>query len=168
MNASGTVLIKIRQIPSQIRACVEAAKRACSAMSQANLRILQLNTMKSRAGMEALINDPAIQDLDILLNQEPPLSVRARLDNSLQRNWLAPLLDLCVEHQSGRAHFIDDCTSSNTFDIQVCPGKAEFSGLERDPSRQMFGPRAPKPRLRPCWMFRLPRRRPVCRAVRGW
>ena len=30
--------------------------------------------MKSRAGMEALINDGATQDLDILLIQEPPLS----------------------------------------------------------------------------------------------
>jgi hypothetical protein len=40
----------------------------------ANLRILQLDIMKSRAGMEALINDKQTQDLDILLIQEPPLS----------------------------------------------------------------------------------------------
>lgn len=43
-------------------------------MSQGNLRVLQLNMMKLRAGMEALINDPQTQDLDILLIQEPPLS----------------------------------------------------------------------------------------------
>jgi len=33
----------------------------------ANLRILQLNIMKSRAGMEALINDHQSQNLDLLL-----------------------------------------------------------------------------------------------------
>lgn len=43
-------------------------------MNQANLRILQLNMMKSRAGMEALINDQQTADLDILLIQEAPLS----------------------------------------------------------------------------------------------
>jgi hypothetical protein len=43
-------------------------------MNQTNLRILQLNIMKSRAGMEALINDPATEDLDILLIQEPPIT----------------------------------------------------------------------------------------------
>jgi len=43
-------------------------------MNQANLRILQLNMMKSRAGMEALVNDQQTADLDILLIQEPPLS----------------------------------------------------------------------------------------------
>jgi hypothetical protein len=43
-------------------------------MIQPNLRILQLNIMKTRAAMEALINDPATQDLDILLIQEPPRS----------------------------------------------------------------------------------------------
>ena len=30
--------------------------------------------MKSRAGMEALINDPQTRQLDLLLIQEPPLS----------------------------------------------------------------------------------------------
>ncbi|THC88360.1 hypothetical protein EYZ11_012191 [Aspergillus tanneri] len=39
-----------------------------------NLRILQLNIMKSRAGMEALINDHQSQNLDILLIQEPPMT----------------------------------------------------------------------------------------------
>lgn len=40
-------------------------------MNQNDLKILQLNIMKSRAGMEALINDQASQDLDVLLIQEP-------------------------------------------------------------------------------------------------
>lgn len=39
-----------------------------------NLRLLQLNIMKSRPGMEALINDHHTQSLDILLIQEPPIS----------------------------------------------------------------------------------------------
>jgi ribonuclease HI len=43
-------------------------------MTTTNLRILQLNIMKSRAGMEALINDKQTRNLDILLIQEPPLS----------------------------------------------------------------------------------------------
>lgn len=38
------------------------------------LKILQLNIYKSRACMEALINDNATADLDILLIQEPPIS----------------------------------------------------------------------------------------------
>lgn len=44
-------------------------------MNKSDLRILHLNIMKSRAGMEALIKDATTQDLDILLIQEPPLSV---------------------------------------------------------------------------------------------
>jgi hypothetical protein len=40
-------------------------------MTTEYLRILQLNIMRSRAGMEALINDPGTQDLDVLLIQEP-------------------------------------------------------------------------------------------------
>ena len=43
-------------------------------MNQTNLRILQLNVMKSRSVMEALINDEEIGRCDILLIQEPPLS----------------------------------------------------------------------------------------------
>jgi hypothetical protein len=43
-------------------------------MNPTNLRILQLNIIRSRAGMEALINDPETQDLDILLIQEPPVT----------------------------------------------------------------------------------------------
>src|ERR1700712_2277321 len=42
-----------------------------------NLRILQLNIWRSKAGMEALINDPKTNDLDILLIQEPPVSAYA-------------------------------------------------------------------------------------------
>src|SRR5258708_1517524 len=45
-----------------------------STMNKSDLRILQLNIMKSRAGMEALINDSATRDLYLLLIQEPPLS----------------------------------------------------------------------------------------------
>lgn len=43
-------------------------------MNQNSLKILQLNIMKSRAGMEALINDQATQDLDVLLIQEPSIT----------------------------------------------------------------------------------------------
>jgi len=43
-------------------------------MNQANLRILQLDMMKSRAGIETLINDRQTADLNILLFQEPPFS----------------------------------------------------------------------------------------------
>ena len=39
-----------------------------------NLRLLQLNIWKSRAGMEALINDRQTQHLDILLIQEPSIT----------------------------------------------------------------------------------------------
>jgi hypothetical protein len=50
------------------------------AMLENNLRILQLNTMKSGAGMEALINDHQSQKLDVLLIQEP--SITACLPNT--------------------------------------------------------------------------------------
>lgn len=43
-------------------------------MRSTNLRLLQLNIMKSRAGMEALINDHQTQNLDVLLIQEPPVT----------------------------------------------------------------------------------------------
>lgn len=43
-------------------------------MTNKNLRLLQLNIMKSRAGMEALINNPQTQNLDILLIQEPSIT----------------------------------------------------------------------------------------------
>jgi hypothetical protein len=38
-------------------------------MRSTNLRLLQLNIMKSRAGMKALINDHQTQNLDVLLIQ---------------------------------------------------------------------------------------------------
>ena len=38
------------------------------------LRILQLNAMKSRTGMEAMINDRQTTDLDILPIQEPSVT----------------------------------------------------------------------------------------------
>lgn len=43
-------------------------------MTERNLRILQLNMMKSRAGLEALMNDAQTRFLDMLLIQEPPVS----------------------------------------------------------------------------------------------
>ncbi|KIW24850.1 uncharacterized protein PV07_10538 [Cladophialophora immunda] len=43
-------------------------------MNQNTLKILQLNIMKSRAGVEALINDQATQDLDVLVIQEPSIT----------------------------------------------------------------------------------------------
>ena len=43
-------------------------------MNRTNLRILQLNVMKSRPVMESLINDEEIGRYDVLLIQEPPLS----------------------------------------------------------------------------------------------
>ncbi|KAJ5240343.1 reverse transcriptase [Penicillium citrinum] len=43
-------------------------------MLETNLRILQLNMMKSAPRMEALINDHQNQDLDILLIQEPSIT----------------------------------------------------------------------------------------------
>jgi hypothetical protein len=46
-------------------------------MNSTNLRILQLNTMKSRPVMEALINDQKTNDIDILLIQEPPVTAFA-------------------------------------------------------------------------------------------
>lgn len=40
-------------------------------MLETNLRVLQLNIMKSGPNMEALINDHQSQNLDVLLIQEP-------------------------------------------------------------------------------------------------
>jgi hypothetical protein len=54
-------------------------------MSTGTLRMLQLNIMKSRAGMEALINDTQTQNLDILLIQEP--SVTAYQTHVNHRLW---------------------------------------------------------------------------------
>ena len=52
----------------------ETCQRSYPTMLENNLRILQLNMMKSRAGMEALINDHQSQNLDVLLIQEPPIT----------------------------------------------------------------------------------------------
>ena len=43
-------------------------------MLEANLHVLQLNVMKARPVMEALINDQQSQNLDVLLIQEPPVT----------------------------------------------------------------------------------------------
>jgi ribonuclease HI len=55
-------------------------------MLERNLRILQLNMMKSGPRMEALINDPQSQDLDILLIQEPSITTyRTHVNHSAWR-----------------------------------------------------------------------------------
>jgi ankyrin repeat protein len=55
-------------------------------MRSTNLRLLQLNIMKSRAGMEALINDHQTQNLDVLLIQEPPVTAyRTHVNHSAWR-----------------------------------------------------------------------------------
>jgi hypothetical protein len=55
-------------------------------MSSTNLHLLQLNIMKSRAGMEALINNHQTQNLDVLLVQEPPVTVyRTHVNHSAWR-----------------------------------------------------------------------------------
>ena len=53
-----------------------------------NLRLLQLNIWKSRAGMEALINDRQTQHLDILLIQEPSITTyRTYVNHSAWRPY---------------------------------------------------------------------------------
>jgi hypothetical protein len=48
-----------------------------------NLRILELNIMKSRAGMEAFVKDYQAQDLDVLLILEPSITAyRTYLNHS--------------------------------------------------------------------------------------
>ena len=54
-------------------------------MNLTNLRILQVNIMKSRACMEALINDPQTNNLDVLLVQEPPIT--AYRTHVFHRSW---------------------------------------------------------------------------------
>jgi hypothetical protein len=55
-------------------------------MLETNLRVLQLNIMKSGPGMEALINDHQSQDLDVLLIQEPSItSYRTHVNHSAWR-----------------------------------------------------------------------------------
>ncbi|KXG45142.1 reverse transcriptase [Penicillium griseofulvum] len=61
-------------------------ERCPPGMLERNLRILQLNMMKSGPRMEALINDPQIQDLDILLIQEPSITTyRTHVNHSAWR-----------------------------------------------------------------------------------
>lgn len=55
-------------------------------MLEDNLRILQLNIMKSRAYMEALINDHQSQKLDMLMIQEPSITgYRTHVNHSAWR-----------------------------------------------------------------------------------
>lgn len=55
-------------------------------MLETNLRVLQLNIMKSGPGMEALINDHQSQNLDVLLIQEPSITTcRTHVNHSAWR-----------------------------------------------------------------------------------
>ena len=55
-------------------------------MLERNLRVLQLNMMKSAPRMEALINDHQSQDLDVLLIQEPSITTyRTHVNHSAWR-----------------------------------------------------------------------------------
>lgn len=55
-------------------------------MLESNLRILQLNVMKSRADTEDLINDHQTKDLDVLLIQEPSIiTYRTHVNHSAWR-----------------------------------------------------------------------------------
>lgn len=55
-------------------------------MLEKKLQVLQLNIIKSRAGMEALINDHQSQDLDVLLIQEPSIAAyRTHVNHSAWR-----------------------------------------------------------------------------------
>lgn len=66
-----------------------------------NLRILQLNIMKSRPGMEALINDHQNQNLDVLLIQEPPMTAyRSHVNHSAWRLYRPTYTDESVRFRS--------------------------------------------------------------------
>ena len=55
-------------------------------MLDTNLRVLQLNIMKSGPRMEALINDHQSQNLDVLLIQEPSITTyRTHVNHSAWR-----------------------------------------------------------------------------------
>lgn len=55
-------------------------------MLETNLRVLQLDIMKARAGMEALINELQCQNLDVLLTQEPSVTAyQTHVDHSAWR-----------------------------------------------------------------------------------
>jgi hypothetical protein len=55
-------------------------------MTTTNVRIPQLNIMRSRADMETLINDPETQDLDVFLIHEPPVTAyRTHVNHALRQ-----------------------------------------------------------------------------------
>ncbi|OQE00248.1 hypothetical protein PENVUL_c055G06446 [Penicillium vulpinum] len=54
--------------------CPPGVRARCLDCGEKNLRVLQLNIMKSGPRMEALINDHQSQDLDVLLIQEPSIT----------------------------------------------------------------------------------------------
>lgn len=70
-------------------------------MSSTNLRLLQLNIMESRAGMEALINDHQTQNLDVLLIQEPPVTAyRTHVNHSAWRLYRPTYADESARFRS--------------------------------------------------------------------
>jgi hypothetical protein len=70
-------------------------------MLENNLRILQLKTMKSRADMEALINDHQSQKLDVLLIQEPPITAyQTHVDHSAWRLYQPTVESDSVRYRS--------------------------------------------------------------------
>lgn len=70
-------------------------------MLENNLRILQLNLMKSRAGMEALTNDHQSQTLDLLLIQEPPTTAcRTHVNHSAWRLYKPTVEDSSARFRS--------------------------------------------------------------------
>lgn len=72
----------------------EARQRHFLTMLGNKLRILQLNIMKSRAVIEALINDHQSQNLDILLIQEPSITAyRTRVNHTAWRLYQATVED---------------------------------------------------------------------------
>lgn len=70
-------------------------------MLEDNLRILQLNIMKSRAYMEALINDHQSQKLDMLMIQEPSITgYRTHVNHSAWRIYQPTVESVFVRFRS--------------------------------------------------------------------
>lgn len=79
----------------------DAYRPSLLTMLENNLRILQLNLMKSRAGMEALINDHQSQTLDLLLIQEPPTTAyRTHVNHSAWRLYKPTVEDSSARFRS--------------------------------------------------------------------
>ena len=70
-------------------------------MSAANLRLLQLNVMKSGPRMEALINDWQTQNLDILAIQEPSITTyRTHVNHSAWYLYRSTHIDQDIPRRS--------------------------------------------------------------------